>query len=130
MSDARRDDQGLEDSPADAAFRAEVAAWLADQSARGAAPRGSVAGWAGDGEANRAWQSRLVDAGLAAVAWPPEYGGRSGTARQQAIVDEELARRRLPPTGSLHRHGHGGPDDHGSRDRRAEAAVHPAHPAL
>jgi alkylation response protein AidB-like acyl-CoA dehydrogenase len=39
----------------------------------------------------------LFEAGLVAVAWPPEYGGRSGTARQQAIVDEELTAGVFPP---------------------------------
>jgi alkylation response protein AidB-like acyl-CoA dehydrogenase len=92
MSDALRD--GHEDTLADSAFREEVGAWL---DANGPAPVGSVAPRSLDDEAALAWQRRLVDAGLAAVSWPPEYGGRSGTAWQQAIVDDELARRGLPP---------------------------------
>jgi alkylation response protein AidB-like acyl-CoA dehydrogenase len=92
MSDALRD--GHEDTLADSAFREDVGVWL---DANGQAPIGSAATRSFDDERTLAWQGRLVDAGLAAVSWPPEYGGRSGTARQQAIVDEELARRGLPP---------------------------------
>jgi alkylation response protein AidB-like acyl-CoA dehydrogenase len=92
------DDRSLEDGSQDAAFRLEVRSWLEANagSEPGSAPADGGA-WATVTAAARAWQARLVEAGWAAVEWPPAYGGREGTARQQAIVDEELASANLRP---------------------------------
>jgi alkylation response protein AidB-like acyl-CoA dehydrogenase len=38
----------------------------------------------------------LADAGLVGVSWAREHGGQSGTLAQQAIVNQELARARVP----------------------------------
>jgi alkylation response protein AidB-like acyl-CoA dehydrogenase len=96
MIDARADGEVHQDTPGDAAFRSEVGDWLDAHGRSQPEPAGPPGGPADD-EATRAWQGRLADAGMVAVEWPPEYGGRSGSARQQAIVDEELARRGLRP---------------------------------
>lgn len=42
--------------------------------------------------ARRETEAVLYDAGYVGVTWPHDYGGQGGTAIQQAIVNEELAR--------------------------------------
>jgi alkylation response protein AidB-like acyl-CoA dehydrogenase len=39
----------------------------------------------------RLWQSRLHDAGLAAISWPVEYGGRAASPVRQFIFNAEMA---------------------------------------
>jgi alkylation response protein AidB-like acyl-CoA dehydrogenase len=45
----------------------------------------------------RRTQRILADAGLLGVTWPRHYGGQGGTAIQQAIVEQELARAVVAP---------------------------------
>jgi alkylation response protein AidB-like acyl-CoA dehydrogenase len=40
----------------------------------------------------RGWQRQLRDAGLVALSWPPEFGGRGATMGEQMVVDMEMAR--------------------------------------
>ena len=40
---------------------------------------------------SRDWQHVLYEHGWAGITWPKEYGGRGGTAMQQAIFNEEQA---------------------------------------
>jgi acyl-CoA dehydrogenase len=88
-----------DDSPDEAAFRAEVRAWLAAH----AQPRRASGNWS-DGAADhsveaerahlercRAWQRTKFDGGYAAISWPRAYGGRDGTAIQELIYREEEA---------------------------------------
>jgi alkylation response protein AidB-like acyl-CoA dehydrogenase len=42
--------------------------------------------------AQRQWQKRLAEAGLAGIAWPVEYGGQGASAMQQLIFHEEHQR--------------------------------------
>jgi len=42
--------------------------------------------------AQRHWQKRLAQAGLAGLAWPTEYGGRGASPMQQLIYHEEHQR--------------------------------------
>lgn len=83
------------DDPADAAFRAEVAAWLADAVADhppdppGADFEQRLPGF-------RRWQRRLHDAGYAGLSWPERAGGRGATLTQQAIFLEEADRAGAP----------------------------------
>ncbi|WP_337188094.1 acyl-CoA dehydrogenase family protein [Phenylobacterium sp.] len=44
----------------------------------------------------RAWQRKLNAAGLAAISWPVEYGGRGAGLAQQIIYNEEMSRRSVP----------------------------------
>jgi alkylation response protein AidB-like acyl-CoA dehydrogenase len=44
----------------------------------------------------RAWQRTLFDAGYVGVEWPIEYGGRGLLLGAQRIVDQEMARARVP----------------------------------
>ncbi|MBW3606249.1 MAG: acyl-CoA dehydrogenase family protein [Actinobacteria bacterium] len=86
------------DTEQEAAFRAEVRAWLRetltdawfDMSDPG--PRDPDR----DEELRRWWQRTLHDSGWAGLTWPVEYGGRGGTLVQQVIFNEEAARARAP----------------------------------
>ena len=44
----------------------------------------------------RSWQKQLFDAGLAAIAWPNEYGGRDADLTMQIVYEEERRRFRAP----------------------------------
>ena len=46
----------------------------------------------------RAWNRTLADAGYAAIAWPPEYGGRGAGVMEQVVFAEEMARVKAPGT--------------------------------
>ncbi|MDY0065828.1 MAG: acyl-CoA dehydrogenase, partial [Steroidobacteraceae bacterium] len=89
----------FDDSPEEAAFRAECRAWL-DANAKlkssdsasqiaGASPEERIA-------AARAWQARKAAAGFAAIAWPKAFGGRGGTPIQELIWREEESRYEVP----------------------------------
>lgn len=83
------------DSPDEAAFRAEVRAWL---EANATAKRGRDDKFgAGLDEADylsaaRAWQARKAAAGYAAIAAPREMGGRGAPPAMQVIYNQEEAR--------------------------------------
>jgi alkylation response protein AidB-like acyl-CoA dehydrogenase len=84
----------LNDTPEQARYRAEVRAWLEEHA--GEAPVEQ-----GDDEmayiaARRAWQGTLAKAGLAAVAWPVDLGGQGLGAVEQVIVNQEIARAKVP----------------------------------
>jgi alkylation response protein AidB-like acyl-CoA dehydrogenase len=71
----------LRDTPDEAAFRADVRAWL-DANLP-----------AGD---QREWSRKMYKAGYAGLTWPEEYGGRGAPYSHQAIVLEEFARAGAP----------------------------------
>lgn len=76
----------LEFDEATLAFRDEVRAWLAANVPAQPLPSFDTAeGFA----AHRAWEAVLADAGLAAVSWPREYGGREATLLQWVLFEEE-----------------------------------------
>ena len=80
----------LRDTPEEAAFRAELRAWietnLTDEVRRGRFE-----------EAGRDWSRKLHEAGYAGLTWPKEYGGASAPYSHQAIFLEEMARAEAPP---------------------------------
>jgi alkylation response protein AidB-like acyl-CoA dehydrogenase len=83
--------------PEDAAFRDEVRGWLADH--REQIDQTRALNWERGGEAlerHREWERTLHAAGLAAAAWPTEYGGRGASLVQQAILTDEYVRARGP----------------------------------
>lgn len=43
-------------------------------------------------EIARPWQRKLYEGGWAAIAWPPEYGGRGATVVERWLFEEELDR--------------------------------------
>lgn len=77
------------DTPEEAAFRAEARAWL---EANAPAP-----GPAGRSEAEllkaaKAWQAKKAEAKFTCITWPAAYGGRGGTPLQQVIYNQEEAK--------------------------------------
>jgi len=44
----------------------------------------------------RAWQRTLYDAGYVGAEWPRDYGGRGMPAGTQRIIDQEMARAKVP----------------------------------
>jgi len=89
----------FDDSPEEAAFRAEVRALLAPH-----APREALRYRGGHDlgallAGQRAWQAVLFGHGWAVPGWPREYGGRGLTAGQRQIWGEEL--RRIGRIGSM-----------------------------
>jgi alkylation response protein AidB-like acyl-CoA dehydrogenase len=90
----------FEDTPDEAAFRAEVRAFL---EAHARPKAGDDTDWSRNGAATDPvvaadyrrrcveWQKTLADNGWAGIAWPTEFGGRGGTAAQQIIFNQELA---------------------------------------
>jgi len=85
----------FDESPAEAAFRAEARAWLEE------AARSPVAQRVRAGSASldvewvarvKPWQAYLADHGWAGITWPKDSGGRGGTTAEAAIFAEEAAR--------------------------------------
>ncbi len=91
----------FDDTPEEAAFRAEARSWLE----KNAKPLGSgevAPGGIGERDdpgtiaASKRWQARKADAGWACITWPREYGGRGGTAIQSVIWNQEEGRFDVP----------------------------------
>ncbi|MHA7838514.1 MAG: acyl-CoA dehydrogenase family protein [bacterium] len=88
-----------EDTPEEAAFRAEARAWLEAHARR----RTGEGDWSSGPvdpsfeaekeywEKMKAWQRTRFDGGWAAITWAPEHGGRGGTPAQAIIFAEEQA---------------------------------------
>jgi alkylation response protein AidB-like acyl-CoA dehydrogenase len=87
----------FDDSPQEAAFRAEVRHWMA-ANAPTRAPgelRTSHSFYDFDEifvTEGKAWQRRLYDGGWAGITWPTAYGGRGGTVTEAMIFREEEGR--------------------------------------
>ncbi|HEX3691487.1 MAG TPA: acyl-CoA dehydrogenase family protein [Solirubrobacteraceae bacterium] len=85
----------LNDTPEQAEYRAQARAWL--QAHRDQAPPRS--GSSEDSayiDSRREWQRKLAEAGLAAVAWPKEVGGRGLGPIEQVTVNQEISRAEVP----------------------------------
>jgi alkylation response protein AidB-like acyl-CoA dehydrogenase len=85
----------LRDTPDEAAFRAELRAWLdanLPEERRGG--RGGAQRF--DDTFGRAWSRMLYDAGYAGLTWPKEFGGAGAPYSFQAIFYEEMARAHAP----------------------------------
>jgi alkylation response protein AidB-like acyl-CoA dehydrogenase len=90
----------FDDTPEEAAFRAEARAFLSANAAR--KQRSNGAHRYGDTDAAdvaraKAWQAKKADAGFAGITWPREWGGRGGTPMQQIIWNQEEAEYEVPP---------------------------------
>ena len=85
----------LNDTPEQAAYRAEARAWL-EANRADAPPRTGSLQDASYVAARRAWQRRLAEAGLAAVTWPVEVGGRGQGPIEQVTVNQEISRAQVP----------------------------------
>jgi alkylation response protein AidB-like acyl-CoA dehydrogenase len=92
----------FEDSPEEAAFRAEARAWL-DANAEPLDPDDPAPSLLGERESKggvqraQEWQAKKADAGWACITWPKEYGGRAATSIQSVIWNQEEGRYRTPP---------------------------------
>ena len=117
----------LRDNPEEAAFRAELRAWLdanlpeEQRGGRGGAQRF-------DDAFSREWSRKLYDGGYAGLTWPKEYGGAGAPYSFQAIFYEEMARAAGAGAHRRDRPRHGGADDHGarhatSRSRRTSSKI-------
>ena len=87
------------DSPQEAAFRAEARAWLEDNAER-KGPGKVYRYKRGEPElipAARAWEERKFEGGFSGISLPREYGGRGETRLQQIIFAEEEADYLIPP---------------------------------
>jgi alkylation response protein AidB-like acyl-CoA dehydrogenase len=88
----------FDDSPEEAAFRAEVVAFLDAHAKRKEGDALSSSYYASvptaasehaHVEECKAWQRVKFDNGWAGITWPTQYGGRGGTAVQQGIFSQE-----------------------------------------
>jgi alkylation response protein AidB-like acyl-CoA dehydrogenase len=96
----------FEDSPEEAALRAEARAWLDAHAAPKGGPddfssaHGGHLGTLADFEAAesawvakcKGWQNQLYRGGWAGITWPKAYGGRGGTSLEEAVFAEEQSR--------------------------------------
>jgi alkylation response protein AidB-like acyl-CoA dehydrogenase len=85
----------LNDTPEQATYRAEARAWLQANKDQ-APPRSGSSEDSSYTDARRAWQGRLAEAGLAAVSWPTEFGGRGLGPIEQVTVNQEISRAQVP----------------------------------
>jgi alkylation response protein AidB-like acyl-CoA dehydrogenase len=85
----------LNDTPEQAAYRAEARDWL-DANKEQAPPRSGSSEDSEYIDARRVWQRRLAQAGLAAVTWPTEVGGRGLGPIEQVTVNQEISRAQVP----------------------------------
>ena len=79
------------DTPEEAAYRAEVRAWL---KAKVPPPTGRSATGLSDPtdmDGCKAWQAKKFDAGYACITWPKEWGGAGGKTWQSVIFGQEEA---------------------------------------
>jgi alkylation response protein AidB-like acyl-CoA dehydrogenase len=89
----------FDDSPEEAAFRAECRAWLSANAELKSAgdtlyrPGGSGEERMADA---RAWQARKAAGGFGAITWPKALGGRGGTPIQELIWRQEEGRYNVP----------------------------------
>jgi alkylation response protein AidB-like acyl-CoA dehydrogenase len=89
----------IDDTPEEAAFRAEARDWLDAHAIPKGHPHDFSAGlWtdAYDEDAYvarcRDWQRTLFEGGWAGITWPKAYGGRGGRPIEQVIFNQEQAR--------------------------------------
>ena len=89
----------FDDSPAQAAFRAECRAWLdanAPLKLRADDYFGPQLGPSERMQAARDWQARKAAAGFGAITWPKALGGRGGSPMQELIWRQEEGRYNVP----------------------------------
>jgi alkylation response protein AidB-like acyl-CoA dehydrogenase len=113
------------DTPEEAAYRAEARAWL-EANAEYQKPGNPLQDPLGERiddatlQAAKAWQKKKADAGWACIRWPAEYGGRGATAIQGVIWSQEEAKFDTPPNIFSIGHGMCGPTimAHGTPEQR------------
>jgi alkylation response protein AidB-like acyl-CoA dehydrogenase len=88
----------LDDTPPQAAYRAQVRSWLEEHRSEAPVVRGPDAITDEDEmlAARRAWQGKLAEGGLAGVTWPKEFGGQGLGPIEQVICNQEIGRAGVP----------------------------------
>jgi alkylation response protein AidB-like acyl-CoA dehydrogenase len=90
----------FDDTPKEAGVRNAARAWLEQNAPRRTAGTLATRRRWRDASAEaqlehvracKEWQQKLFDGGWAGVTWPTQYGGRGGTAIEQAIFAQEMA---------------------------------------
>ncbi|WP_419995839.1 acyl-CoA dehydrogenase family protein [Streptomyces boninensis] len=89
----------LTDTPQEAAFRAELRAWLADVLPK-LPPKPDPNDWPGRRAYDCGWQRTLYDAGYAGLQWPEDAGGRGATPIEHLIYLEETEAAGAPYVGA------------------------------
>ena len=90
------------DTPEEAAFRAECRSWL-EANAEPRQPGDPGADALGERttpetvKEAQAWQKKKAEAGWTCITWPKEFGGRGGNSMQSVIWNQEEASFRTPP---------------------------------
>ncbi len=109
----------LGDTPEEAAFRAELRAWLDTNLPR--EQRGQRGGERRFEEFGRERSRELYEAGYAGLTWPKEYGGAGAPYSHQAIFLEEMARAEAPGHVGVIGLGMAGPTImvHGTEEQKA-----------
>jgi acyl-CoA dehydrogenase len=86
----------FDDTPQEAAFRAEARAWVAANAPKqyeaelSKASIGRISLKSADMvEVGKAWQKKKADAGWACLSWPKEYGGRGASPIEKVIWQQE-----------------------------------------
>src|SRR5580704_14692381 len=87
----------FDDTPEEAAFRAEARSWLTQHATPITAGTPRRSPWGGTDEAEhikacKQWQRTLYDGGWAGITWPKAYGGRGASAIEAAIFNQEQAK--------------------------------------
>ena len=89
----------FDDTPEEAAFRAEARTWLEANAIPKGHPDDFSAGiWSSSYSEDtlikrtREWQGRLYDGGWAGITWPTAVGGRGGRPIESVIFNQEQAR--------------------------------------
>ena len=80
------------DTPEEAAFRAEVRSWLDAHAKPKSESAENVRGALSEAEAlkrAKAWQALKAEKGYAKITWPKEWGGLGGTPMQSVIFSQE-----------------------------------------
>jgi alkylation response protein AidB-like acyl-CoA dehydrogenase len=118
----------FDDSPEEAAFRAEARAWLSaharPRTDRDAPPATLTDAFSPEEVEHvrrcKEWQATLYDGGWAGITWPKEYGGRGGTPIQAAIFAQEQAGFDVPQSSFVQGIGMAGPAlmVHGSEEQK------------
>jgi alkylation response protein AidB-like acyl-CoA dehydrogenase len=86
----------FDDTPQEAAFRAEARAWIDANAPKHLLPYLEKAGYGGielggldPMKEAKAWQKKKYDAGWACLHWPKDYGGRGASPIERVIWNQE-----------------------------------------
>jgi alkylation response protein AidB-like acyl-CoA dehydrogenase len=88
----------LDDTPEQAAYRAQARSWLDEHKHEAPVLQGPDAIKDEDEivAARRAWQGKLAEAGLAGLTWPKDFGGQGLGPIEQVIANQEIGKAKVP----------------------------------